>query len=123
LTEHHTAEGKLYVCSLEDAFSRRIVGYSIGPQMTADMCVAALSNAIQLRSPRGTVVHSDRGSQFRSTAFTRTLNNNGLRGSMGRVAAAGDNAAMESFHALLQNYVLNTKKWGTREKVRIATVQ
>jgi transposase InsO family protein len=50
------------------------------------------------------------------------LKNNGLVGSMGRVAAAGDNAAMESFHALLQKNVLNSKKWETREELRLAIV-
>jgi transposase InsO family protein len=122
LTEHQTMEGKLYLCSLEDACSGRIVGYSIGDRMTADLCVSALRNAIALRRPRGTICHSDRGSQFRSTAFVRTLKNNGLVGSMGRVAAAGDNAAMESFHALLQKNVLNAKKWDTREELRVAIV-
>jgi hypothetical protein len=62
LTEHMTAEGKLYLCSLEDAYSSRIVGYSIGERMTSDLCVSALRNAIRLRDPKGTVVHSDRGS-------------------------------------------------------------
>jgi putative transposase len=122
LTEHRTAEGKLYLCSLEDAFSGRIVGYSMGERMTSDLCVSALRNAIALRRPQGTIVHADRGSQFRSTAFVRTLKNNGLVGSMGRVAAAGDNAAMESFHSLLQKNVLNTKKWETREELRVAIV-
>jgi putative transposase len=122
LTEHMTSEGKLYLCSLEDAFSGRIVGYSIGERMTADLCVSALRNAIALRRPQGTIVHADRGSQFRSNAFVRTLKNNGLVGSMGRVAAAGDNAAMESFHALLQKNVLNTKRWETREELRLAIV-
>ncbi len=50
------------------------------------------------------------------------LKNNGLFGSMGRVAAAGDNARMESFHSLLQNNVLNTKKWETRDEPRLAIV-
>jgi transposase InsO family protein len=115
-----TMEGKLYLCSLEDAFSSRIVGYSIGEHMTSDLCVSALRNATRLRDPKGTVVHSDRGSQARSNASVRTLKNNGLVGSMGRVAATGDNAAMESFHALLQKNVLNTKKWETREELRLA---
>ncbi len=84
ITEHPTSEGKVYLCSLEDAFSSRIVGYSIGDRMTADLAVSALRNAIRLRDPKGTVVHSDRGSQFRSTAFVRTLKNNGLVGSMGQ---------------------------------------
>ncbi len=52
----------------------------------------------------------------------RILKNNGLRGSMGRVGAAGDNAAMESFFALLQKNVLNTRRWETREELRLAIV-
>ena len=59
-------------------------------------------------------------SQFRSIAFVRTLKNNGLLGSMGRVGAAGDNARMESFHSLLQNNVLDTKKWESRDELRMA---
>jgi len=122
ITEHKTIEGTLYMASLLDVFSGRIVGYSIGSRMTSDLAVSALRNAISLRSPANTVVHSDRGSQFRSTAFVRMLKNNGLRGSMGRVASAGDNAAMESFHALLQKNVLNTKRWETRDELRMAIV-
>ncbi len=52
----------------------------------------------------------------------RILKNNGLRGSMGRVASAGDNAAMESFFSLLQKNVLDTKRWETREELRLAIV-
>ena len=87
-------------------------------RMTADLAVTALRNAIALRSPKGTVVHSDRGSQFRSQAFVRTLRNNGLIGSMGRVGACGDNAAMESFFALLQRNVLDRRRWPTRDELR-----
>lgn len=82
--------------------------------MKASLAVAALRNAIARRDPVGTVVHSDRGSQFRSNAFVRTLKNNGLVGSMGRVGACGDNAAMESFFALLQKNVLDRQRWTTR---------
>jgi len=123
ITEHPTSEGKLYVCSIEDAFSGRIVGYSIGSRMTSELAVSSLRNAIALRNPKGTIVHADRGSQFRSTAFVRVLKNNGLRGSMGRVASAGDNARMESFHSLLQNNVLDTRRWETREQLRAAIVE
>lgn len=98
ITEHATLQGKLYCCAIKDVFSNRIVGYSIGDRMTAKLAVAALRSAIARRQPRGTVVvHSDRGGQFRARAFRATLKANGLTGSMGRVAAAGDNAAMESF--------------------------
>ena len=60
--------------------------------------------------------------QFRSKAFVRVLKNNGLVGSMGRVGAAGDNAAMESFFALLQKNVLDRQRWSTREELHLAIV-
>lgn len=120
ITEHPTEEGKLYLCAIKDCYSARIVGYSMGPRMTAELAVSALRHAIALRSPSGTVVHSDRGSQFRSAAFVAALQNAGLIGSMGRVGACGDNAAMESFFALLQKNVLDRQRWNTRQDLRLA---
>ena len=122
ITEHPTGEGKLYLCAVKDVYSNRIVGYSIDSRMKSSLAAAAIRNAIGLRSPAGTICHSDRGSQFRSKKVVRLLKNNGLRGSMGRVAAAGDNAAMESFFALLQKNVLNTRRWQTRDELRLAIV-
>jgi putative transposase len=122
ITEHPTGEGKLYLCAIKDVYSGRIVGYSIDARMKASLAVAALRNAIALRGPDGTVVHSDRGSQFRSHKFVKALRRNGLRGSMGRVGACGDNAAMESFFALLQNNVLDRQRWATRQDLRLAIV-
>ena len=120
ITEHWTDEGKLYLCAIKDLHSNRIVGYSIDSRMKASLAVSALRNAIALRSPVGTIVHSDRGSQFRSKAFVRVITNNQLNGSMGRVG--GDNAAMESFFALLQKNVLDRQRWETREELRLAIV-
>jgi len=123
ITEHPTAEGKLYLCAIKDVYSNRIVGYSMDSRMTAALAVSALRNAIALRSPAGTVVvHSDRGSQFRSAAFIRTLRSSGLTGSMGRAGACADNAAMESFFALLQKNVLDRQRWDTREQLRLAII-
>jgi transposase InsO family protein len=122
ITEHRTNEGKVYLCAIKDVFSNRIVGYAISDRMKASLAVAALHNAIGGRRPVGTVVHSDRGSQFRSKAYVRTLRNNGLVGSMGRVGACADNAAMESFFSLLQKNVLDTKRWRTRAELRSAIV-
>jgi transposase InsO family protein len=122
ITEHPTAEGKLYLCAVKDACSKRIVGYSIGARMTADLTVNALANALALRGGVDTIVHSDRGSQFRSHAYVRALRNAQLRGSMGRVGACADNAAMESFFSLLQKNVLNRQRWATREQLRLAIV-
>ena len=70
----------------------------------------------------GCVLHTDRGSQFRSRKFVHALNRHDMVGSMGRVGAAGDNAAMESFFSLLQKNVLDRRAWATREELRIAIV-
>ena len=94
ITELHTGQGKLYVCAVKDVFAGKIVGYSIDARMTARLAVNALNNAVALRgNVAGCVVHSDRGSQFGSRKFVRTLTHHGLVGSMGRVGASGDNAA------------------------------
>ena len=122
ITEHPTSEGKLYLCAIKDVWSTRIVGYSMSHRMTASLAVSALSNAVALRDPAGTVVHSDRGSQFRSTAFVTALKSHRLVGSMGRVGACGDNAAMESFFSLLQKNVLDQQRWSSREELRVAIV-
>ena len=117
------SEGKVYLCAVKDVWSNRIVGYSIDARMTSELAVAAIRMAVQRRRPApGTVVHSDRGSQFRSRRFQAELDRSGLVGSMGRVGAAGDNAAMESFFALLQKNVLNSRRWSTREDLRLAIV-
>ncbi len=123
ITEHWTDEGKLYLCAIKDVFSGRIVGYSISDRMKARLAVNALDNAIsRRRDAAGCIVHSDRGSQFRSRKFVHALNRHHLIGSMGKVGAAGDNAAMESFFALLQKNVLDRKRWRTRDELRIAII-
>lgn len=122
ITEHPTTEGKLYLCAIKDACSKRIVGYSIADRMTSELAVNALRNAVALRGSVHATVHSDRGSQFRSHAYVRALRGAGLRGSMGRVGACADNAAMESFFALLQKNVLNRRRWQTRQQLRLAVV-
>ncbi len=123
ITEHWTAEGKLYVCAFKDVWSNRIVGYSIDSRMKSRLAVTALNNAVARRGDvAGCVVHTDRGSQFRSRKFVRALARHRMVGSMGRVGAAGDNAAMESFFSLLQKNVLNRGAWATRQDLRIAIV-
>ncbi|MBA4867393.1 IS3 family transposase, partial [Streptomyces sp. PSKA54] len=123
ITEHATGEGKLYLCAVKDAFSGRIVGYSIDARMQSRLAVRALESAVVRRGPvAGCIVHSDRGSQFRSRKVAAVLTRHGLVGSMGRVGAAGDNAAMESFFALLQKNVLDRRTWATRQELRIAIV-
>lgn len=127
ITEHWTGQGKLYLCAVKDVHSNRIVGYSIDSRMKSRLAVGALDNAVARRRADGVevagcVLHSDRGSQFRSRKFVHALNRHTMIGSMGRVGAAGDNAAMESFFSLLQKNVLDRRAWKTREELRIAIV-
>lgn len=123
ITEHWTREGKIYLCAIKDLYSNRIVGYSIDSRMKARLAVTALDNAALRRGDvGGCIVHSDRGSQFRSRKFVRAISGHEMVGSMGRVGAAGDNAAMESFFSLLQKNVLDRQRWDTRDQLRIAIV-
>jgi len=127
ISEHPTGEGKLYLCAVKDVFSNRIVGYSISDRMKARLAVNALDSAVARRGVEGDevagcVVHSDRGSQFRSRKFLAALRRHDLVGSMGQIGSAGDNAAMESFFGLLQNNVLNRQRWTTRQQLRIAII-
>jgi putative transposase len=64
ITEHRTGEGKLYLCAIKDCYSNKIVGYSIDSRMKSSLAAAALRNAIALRSPAGTICHSDRAVNF-----------------------------------------------------------
>lgn len=123
ITEHWTDEGKLYLCAIKDLHSNRIVGYSIDSRMQARLAVNALDNAVARRGDvAGCILHSDRGSQFRSRKLQRALTAHRMVGSMGQVGSAGDNAAMESFFALLQKNVLDRQRWATRDQLRIAIV-
>lgn len=123
ITEHWTAEGKLYACAIKDAFSNRIVGWAIDSRMKARLVVAAIEMAVARRGDvAGCIFHSDRGSQFRARKVHRCLARYQMVGSMGRVGTAADNAAMESFFALLQKNVLDRHRWTSRDELRIAIV-
>ena len=123
ITEHWTREGKLYLCAIKDVWANKIVGYSISHRMKASLAVNALEMAVTHRGhPTGVVVHSDRGSQFRSNKFQAALTRHGLQGSMGQVGACADNAAMEAFFSLLQKNVLDRQQWQTRQELRLAIV-
>jgi transposase InsO family protein len=124
ITEHWTREGKLYMCAIKDVYSNRIVGWSIDSRMKARLVVAAIEMAVARRDGdvAGCIVHSDRGSQFRARKVHRALTRHQMVGSMGQVGSAGDNAAMESFFALLQKNVLDRRTWATRDELRIEII-
>lgn len=120
ITEHPTREGKVYCCAVLDAFSRRIVGWSIDSSQTTALVTNALGMAVSERSPGvGSIIHSDRGTQFTSWAFSHKVKSAGLAPSMGSVGSAHDNAMMESFWARMQVELLNRKRWKTR--IELAT--
>ena len=114
ITEHRTAEGKLYLCAIKDAFSNRIVGYSIDSRMKSRLATQALASAV---ARRGDVAGCIRPQRPRIAISKPTIRprRHDMVGSMGRVGAAGDNAAMESFFSLLQKNVLNRRRYDTRE--------
>jgi putative transposase len=115
ITEHPTGEGKLYCAAVMDAFSRRIIGWSIAPHIRTELVVDALGMAVLRRTPQDgeTILHSDHGSQYTSWAFGQRLQKAGLLGSMGSVGDCYDNAMMESFWGTLQLEVLDRRTWNT----------
>ena len=116
ITEHPTREGKVYCAVVLDAFSRRVVGWSIDNHPTAALVTNALGMAIERRQPpdEETVVHSDHGTQFTSWAFTRRAIDSGLIPSMGSVGNCYDNAMIESFWSRMQVELLDRQRWETR---------
>jgi len=116
ITEHPTREGKLYCAVVLDAFSRRVVGWSIDGHATAALVTNALGMAIEQREhfDGETVIHSDQGTQFTSWAFTQRAVDSGLLPSMGGVGDCYDNAMIESFWSRMQVELLDRQRWETR---------
>jgi len=115
ITEHPTREGKLYCAAVMDAFSRRIVGWSIDSRQDSALVVNALDMAIRNRRPEpGGIVHADHGVQFTSWAFSDKIRSAGLMPSFGSVGDGLDNAMMESFWSSMQIELLNRRRWKTR---------
>lgn len=115
ITQHRTAEGWVYMAVVIDAWSRRVIGWSIADHLRAELVVDALEMARLRRRPEGTTVHSDHEpSQYTSWVFGQRLRHAGLLGSMGTVGDALDNAVAESFFASLQCELLDRHHWPTR---------
>ena len=121
ITEHPTREGKVYCSVVLDAWSRRVVGWSIDGRPNTELVTNALGMAILQRRPTPqTIIHSDQGTQFTSWAFTRRAVNSGLLPSMGSVGDCFDNALMESFWSRMQVELLDRKRWSTRVELSTA---
>jgi putative transposase len=98
-----TDEGFVYLASVLDVFSRRIVGWQIADHLRTQLCLDALKMAIASRKPDAELLHhSDRGVQYACDAYRQVLRDNGIGCSMSRTGNCYDNAMMESFHASLK---------------------
>ena len=122
VTEHPTPEGKLYLAVVLDAWSRRVVGWSIADHIRSELVVDALQMAIWRRRPpqNTTVAHSDHGAQYTSWAFGRRLRGAGLLGSMGSIGDCFDNSVAESFFGTLQLELLDEHRWTSRQHLALA---
>jgi putative transposase len=116
-----TLEGWLFLAVVEDMFSRKIVGWSMRDDLKADLVVDALAMAVtRRRPPKGLIHHSDRGSQFTSLAFGRTLRQSGLVASMGSRGDAYDNAPCESVISRIKVEWIKRHRYQSRDQARLS---
>jgi putative transposase len=121
LTYIHTSEGWLYLAAILDAFSRRVVGWSMADHMRSELVLDALNLALWRRQPGSrTIHHSDRGSQYTSLIVGKRLREAGITSSMGSAGDCYDNALVESFFATLKTELVHQHRWLTRNQARSA---
>jgi putative transposase len=126
-TEIVTAEGKLYLDSVLDMGSRRIVGFALGEHHDAALAYAAMAMAIAVRGGKeavaGVIFHTDQGSEYTAGAFQTACTRLGVRQSMGRVGSALDNAVIESWHSTLEFELRRDARFATRTQGRRGVVE
>lgn len=112
-----TIEGWLYLSSIMDLFSRKIVGWSLASHMKKDLTIQALNMALVTRQPgEGLLHHSDRGSQYSSQDYIDILKESEMTISMSRKGDPYDNACIESFHATIKKDLIYRRRFKTREE-------
>ncbi|WP_246043040.1 IS3 family transposase [Streptomyces globosus] len=124
MTEITTGEGKLYLATVIDLFSRRLLGYAMGERHDAELVVASLNMAAATRGGdvRGVIFHSDRGSEYQSRRFQRACRRLGVTQSMGRVGSCFDNAVSEAFNSVLKVEYVYRHTFATRTEARLRIV-
>jgi len=115
-----TMAGFLYLAVVLDAWSRKIVGWSMANHLRAELVLDAMEMAIGQRRPGNVVHHSDQGSQYTSLAFGKRCSEAGVRPSMGSVGDAYDNAMAESFFSTLEAELLSRRRFASQAEARMA---
>ncbi len=116
-----TEEGFLYLSFVLDAYSRRLVGWSMAAHLRTELVIDALRMALRRRKPAsGLIHHSDRGVQYTALSFGKRLEEAGIAPSMGRAGSALDNAMAESFVSTLKCELVHRHRFPTREAARVA---
>jgi len=115
ITYIRTWQGWLYLAVVMDLFSRKIVGWSAGPTIHRELVLDALLMAVRRRRPRGTLIHSDQGTQFGSDAWRRFCHSHRLQPSMSRKGNCWDNAVAESFFSSLKKERVKKQIYKNRE--------
>lgn len=115
ITYIRTWQGWLYLAVVMDLYSRKIVGWSAGPSIQRDLVLDAVLMAVRRRRPRGTLIHSDQGTQFGSDAWRRFCRSHRLEPSMSRKANCWDNAVAESFFSSLKKERIKKHIYKNRE--------
>ena len=119
-----TWEGWMYLATVIDLSSRRVVGWSMADHMRTSLVSAALQMAIGARRPGpGLIFHSDRGSQYTSAQYRALLSQHGMIQSLSRPRQCWDNAVAESWFATLKMELIHRQSWATRAQVRRATFE
>jgi transposase InsO family protein len=119
LTFIPTRAGWLYLAVVLDVFSRKVVGWAMDLRITSGLVCEALRMAIRMRRPeRGTLVHSDQGSQYASFDYQRLLTSHGLLCSMSRKGHCYDNAVVESFFHTIKTELVGFEDYHTRDQAR-----
>lgn len=120
ITYVKTKQGRLYLAVAADMLGRMIVGWAMGPHITAELADDALRMAIERRRPgKGPISHSDHGSQYRSLLLGKTMEGFGIRPSMGSVASPWDNSPAESAMSAIKKECVHSRIFDTRESAQI----
>ena len=119
-TEIRTAEGKLYLASVLDIGSRRILGFALSEHHDAQLAYGALAMAVAVRGGQagGVILHTDQGGEYTAGLFRRACDRMGIRQSMGRPGSALDNAVIESWHSTLEFELRSVEDFPTRARAR-----